>query len=230
MRKEINSIKDIFNEDKPKGRIFAFFIQFFIILSLISFAYETLPGLSLIELKILYLIEIVSVTLFTVDYLGQIFTSHKKIKYIFSFSGIVDLLSVLPFYLSLGLLDSRSLKILRIFRLFKLLKYNKAMDRFIVATRSIKAELILFSFITLLILYVASVGIYYFEHDTQPEHFKSIIHSFWWSIVTLTTVGYGDVYPVTTGGRMFTFVLLMLGLAVVSIPAGLLASALNQNK
>jgi len=72
------------------------------------------------------------------------------------------------------------------------------------------------------------VGIYYFENPEQPQVFKSVFHSLWWAVATLTTVGYGDMYPVTTGGRLFTFVVLMIGLGVVAVPAGLVASALSQ--
>ena len=82
--------------------------------------------------------------------------------------------------------------------------------------------------VTLLLLYFSAVGIYYFERDAQPEAFASVFHSLWWAVVTLTTVGYGDVYPVTTGGRSFTFLILLIGLGVVSVPAGLVASALSE--
>jgi voltage-gated potassium channel len=78
------------------------------------------------------------------------------------------------------------------------------------------------------VIYIAAVGIYYFENAAQPESFKSVFHSLWWAVATLTTVGYGDVYPITLGGRIFTFVILMVGLSIVSIPAGLLASSLQE--
>ncbi len=77
-------------------------------------------------------------------------------------------------------------------------------------------------------LYLSAVGIYYFEHQAQPEQFKSVFHGLWWALATLTTVGYGDVYPITVGGKLFTFLILMIGLGVVAIPTGLVASALSQ--
>ena len=80
----------------------------------------------------------------------------------------------------------------------------------------------------MILLYLAAVGIYYFENPAQPEQFASVFHSLWWAVTTLTTVGYGDVYPVTVGGRVFTFLVLMLGLGVVSVPAGSVASALGK--
>jgi voltage-gated potassium channel len=89
-----------------------------------------------------------------------------------------------------------------------------------------KEEIILFMILTSIVLYLAAVGIYHFEHEAQPEQFKSVFHSIWWAITTLTTVGYGDVYPITTGGRMFTFLVLFAGLGIVSVPAGLVSAAL----
>ena len=77
-------------------------------------------------------------------------------------------------------------------------------------------------------LYLSAVGIFYFENEAQPEQFKSVFHSLWWAVTTLTTVGYGDAYPVTTGGRIFTFLVLMLGLGTVAVPSGLVASALSK--
>ena len=76
--------------------------------------------------------------------------------------------------------------------------------------------------------YLSGVGIYYFENEAQPEAFSSIFHSLWWSVITLTTVGYGDIYPITAGGKIFTFFILIIGLGIVSIPAGLIASALSK--
>src|SRR5699024_12673623 len=93
----------------------------------------------------------------------------------------------------------------------KLIRYNNALNRFNIAARIVKEEIILFLMVTAIFLFLASAGIYYFENDAQPEFFSSVFHSGWWSIVTLTTVGYGDVYPVTLGGKLFTFMILMIG-------------------
>lgn len=96
------------------------------------------------------------------------------------------------------------------------------------AVRLIKEELVLFLFATAVVLYLSATGIYYFEHDAQPDAFPSIPHSLWWAVTTLTTVGYGDVFPVTPGGKVFTFIVLMTGLGIVAVPSGLLASALSK--
>ena len=134
----------------------------------------------------------------------------------------------MPFYFN-GFLDLRFLRafrILRIFRVVRLIKYNDALKRFRKAFTIVKEEIMLFLIITIVLIFITSAGIYYFENEAQPEVFKSVFHSAWWSIVTLTTVGYGDVYPITLGGRIFTFFVLMIGVGLVTIPAGLVATAL----
>jgi voltage-gated potassium channel len=102
------------------------------------------------------------------------------------------------------------------------------MRRFLRAFVIAREEVILFGIVALMLLYLSAVGIYYFENEAQPENFASVFHSLWWSVATLTTVGYGDIYPVTVGGRIFTFVVLMIGLGVVAVPAGVFASALSR--
>jgi voltage-gated potassium channel len=86
----------------------------------------------------------------------------------------------------------------------------------------------MFGAVALVLIYLSAVGIYYFENSAQPEQFSSIFSSLWWSVVTLTTVGYGDVYPITVGGRIFTFVILMIGLGIIAIPSGMISSALTE--
>ena len=102
------------------------------------------------------------------------------------------------------------------------------MKRFGLAFMLVKEEIVLFFVCTVILIFITSAGIYYFENEAQPETFKSISHSAWWSIVTLTTVGYGDIYPITLGGRIFTFFVLMIGVGLVTVPAGLVASALSK--
>jgi voltage-gated potassium channel len=122
----------------------------------------------------------------------------------------------------------RAFRILRIFRALKIIRYNKAIERFGAAFKLVKEEFVLFFACALILIFITSAGIYYFENQAQPETFKSIFHSAWWAIVTLTSVGYGDVYPITVGGRIFTFFVLMIGLGIVTVPAGLVASALSK--
>ncbi|MHA7843360.1 MAG: ion transporter [Winogradskyella sp.] len=175
-------------------------------------------------------IEVFCVVVFTAEYLARIYVADNKQKFVFSFFGLIDLFAILPFYLSFGL-DLRSLRVLRMFRLFRLLKlvrYNRAMRHFAKAMLLAKEQIILFMGVTLVLIYFAAIGIYYFENEAQPEHFSSIFDSLWWSIVTLTTVGYGDVYPITVGGRIFTFFILLIGLGIVAIPTGIISSSLTK--
>lgn len=217
------------NNDTAQGRILDFAIQFLIVISLISFSVETIPNLSHKTTIFLRYLEFFTVTVFTVEYLLRIIVSDKKLKFFFSFYGLVDLFAILPFYLSTGI-DLRSIRILRLlrlFRAFKLLRYSKAIQRFHNALIIAKEELILFSALAVMLLYFSAVGIYYFENHAQPEAFSSVFQSMWWAVSTLTTVGYGDVYPITIGGKLFTFFVLMVGLGVVAVPTGLVASALS---
>ena len=208
---------------------FDYIIQALIVLSLISFALETLPNLSSQHRDLLRIFEVGTITIFTIEYLFRFWLSRPRGSYALSFFGIVDLVAILPFYISSGidLRSVRAFRLLRLFRLLKLARYSSAMQRYHRAFMIAREELILFGFTALIMFYLASVGIYYFEHQAQPETFASVFHSFWWAVATLTTVGYGDIYPVTAGGKVFTFVVLMIGLGFVAVPTGLFASALS---
>lgn len=201
-----------------------------IVVNLIAFSIETLPNLSPSAVRGLRALEILSVAVFTAEYVLRVVVAERKLAYIFSFLGIIDLLAILPFYLApeLDLRSVRALRFLRLFRAFKMVRYSRAIQRFHRAFLIAKEEIVLFLCVAALVLYFSAVGIYYFEHEAQPDAFASVFHSLWWSVATLTTVGYGDIYPVTVGGRVFTFVVLLVGLGIVSVPAGLVASALSK--
>lgn len=212
------------------GRYFDYFIQILIVGSLVSFSIETLPYNSERTLQILNSFEVFCVAVFSLEYLLRIYVAKKPWEYITSFYGVIDLLAILPFYLRLSV-DLKFLRVFRVFRIFralKLVRYNRALRRFHIATQIVKEELLLFLMATGIILFIAATGIYHFEGEAQPEQFGSIFHSLWWAVITLTTVGYGDVYPITLGGRIFTFLVLLVGLGVISVPAGLVSSALSK--
>lgn len=224
-------IRRIFDStDHLSGKVFTLTIQSLIVVSLVTFSIDTLPDISQNTKKYLRAIEVITVAIFTIEYLFRILISERKIKFMFSFYGLVDLAAILPFYIASGL-DLRAVRVfrlLRLVRILKLLKYSKAIDRFHRALVIAKEELILFGFVAAIMLYLSAVGIYYFENSAQPDQFKSVFHSLWWAVTTLTTVGYGDMYPITAGGKLFTFVVLMIGLGIVAVPTGLIASALSQ--
>jgi len=225
------NIKNVIEKnDTRAGRIFDLFIQAFIVISLISFSIDTIPDLNSQTRIFLNNLEIIIVVIFTIEYLLRIIVADRQLSFIFSFFGIIDLLAILPFYITTGLdlRSIRALRFLRLFRAFKLVRYNRAIKRFYRAFIIVKEEVVLFFFVTMILLFFSGVGIYYFENQAQPDVFKSVFHSLWWAVATLTTVGFGDIYPITVGGKLFTFVVLMIGLGVVAVPAGLVASALSK--
>ena len=216
--------------DTVPGRAFDLVMQALILFSIFSFSIETLPDLETGTRIFLDISEVIIVIVFTVEYLLRLYVADRKLGYVLSFYGLIDLIAIVPFYI-MSSIDLRSLRIFRLLRLFqlmKLLRFSKAMRRFSRAFVIAKEEIVVFSVVTVMLLYLSAVGIYYFENEAQPEAFKSIVHSLWWAVTTLTTVGYGDVYPITAGGKIFTFIILMIGLGIVAIPAGLLASSLSK--
>lgn len=228
MKEKIDQIVE--SRDTKAGLYFDYVIQGLILLSIVTFTIETIPDLSPDLRSFLKGFEAFCIVVFTIEYLIRIYIAKKKLKFIFSFYGIIDLIAILPFYLAFGidLRSARILRFLRLFRLVKLVRYNRAMRRFNLAFKMIKEELIMFSVVSLILIYLSAVGIYYFENEAQPETFSSIFSSLWWSVVTLTTVGYGDVVPITIGGRIFTFIILMIGLGIIAIPSGMISSALTE--
>jgi voltage-gated potassium channel len=184
-------------------------------------------------------IEVVSVIVFTVEYVARIWSAVEaaeysapvrgRIRYALRFLVLVDLLAILPFYLTaLGLgLDLRFLRALRLVRLFRMLKlarYSDALDRFIEVLRDRREKLVIAFSANLVLLMVASSTMYLVEHPAQPEVFPSIPETMWWGVITLTTVGYGDVVPVTTPGQLVGAVVAILGIGMFALPAALIAT------
>ena len=217
--------------DTWRGRAFDHVVKGLILFSVITYSIETLPDLSQRAHRFLYALEVAVVLIFTAEYALRLYVADRKLAYVLSPLGIIDLLAVLPFYLLLGGADSRAvraMRLLRIARTLKLIRYNQAVDRLLRAVVIAREEIVLFFSLTIISLYLAASGIHYFESEVQPDKFGSIFHGLWWAVVTLTTVGYGDVYPVTTGGRLFTFVILMIGMGIIAVPPGIISSALSK--
>lgn len=222
--------KIVMENDTREGRIFDISIQLLILFSLIVYSVGTLPNLSPMWKSILDWVDLVCYIVFTIEYFSRIYIAKRPFKYIFSFYGIIDFLAILPFLFSrsFDLRALRALRVLRVISALKISRYSESLQRFAIAIRIIKPELTLFLIVSNVFIFLSASGIYYFEQEAQPEHFASIFHSLWWAIITLTTVGYGDVYPVTWGGRAFTYVILLIGLGIITIPTGLIASALGE--
>ena len=212
--------------------VFNLAMNLLVVISIISTGLETIPGNSAALQHFFRIEEIVIVLIFTAEYLWRLATAHKKLHFIFSFYGVIDLVSILPFYLSFGvdLRGLRAFRLIRLFRLFKLARYSKAGDRLLSAVKSAMPEIVMFLSVAMIVVYVCGLGMFYLEHDAQPAKFRSVFDGVWWAVCTLTTVGYGDLYPITWAGRAFTFILLITGLGIVAIPTGLIAAALTRIK
>lgn len=202
--------------------------QVLIFICLVVFAIETLPDLTPAQQWWIDAFEVFSVGIFTLEYFIRLVASRPRRGYAWSFFGVIDLISILPFYIGLGvdLRNLRAVRMLRLFRILKLARYSKAMRRFHRAFIITKEEIVLFLTSTFILLYIAGMGIYHFENEAQPDRYRSMFDGLWWAVATLTTVGYGDVYPITVGGKIFTFVILILGLGIIAVPTGMVASAL----
>lgn len=181
--------------------------------------------------------EIISVALFTIEYFLRIWSCVEnpaiknswrgRLSYVFSFWAIVDFLGIFPFYFTLFTSDFGLIRILRVFRLFRLFRvtrYSRALKMIRSVLLETKEELLIcFSFIIFTLLISSSV-MYYLEHTIQPERFKSIPATLWWGVITMTTTGYGDMYPMTAAGKFFGGIVLILGIALFALPTGIIAS------
>ncbi len=200
-----------------------------IVLYLISLTLETLPSLE--EHKSIFqTLENVFTGIFICELVVRLIVYDKPLKYVFSFFGIVDIVSIVPALFGTNLMAVRVFRLLRIFKLFRSKQMNQAVTRISNALLEVRTDLLLFCSIVLILLYFSAVGIYLFENEAQPEIFSSIPAAMWWAVATLTTVGYGDAYPITTGGKIFTSIVTILGIGIIAIPTGLIAAALTSSK
>ena len=211
------------------GYRLAMMIQVLIATSVVVFTVQSVPGLTEETVALLGWTEVVLVSVFTIEYVLRLYAAEPRRSYALSWFGLIDLISIVPFYLGLtGVETFRVLRVFRMVRVLKLTRYSRSLQRLFKAFNMAKEELVLFVVVAVIVMYFSAVGIYMFENAAQPENFESVPHSFWWAIVTLTTVGYGDVYPVTVGGRIFTGFVLMTALGVVSMPSAIIASSLTE--
>ena len=182
-----------------------------------------------------YYFELISILIFSFEYIYRIITSYKESKwlgvknYVFSFFGFIDLISILPFYIKqFVLLDGRFFRILRLFRLtrvFKLGRESKSLKLFIKALSAVKSELMFTLFLSILTILFSASAIYFLENKSQPEVFSSITASIWWATISLATVGYGDIVPITIWGKIFASIISLVGIGIVAIPTGIISAS-----
>ncbi len=168
-----------------------------------------------------------AVIFFGVEYIVRLATAPNKREYAFSFFGIVDLIAVLAGLAALPQFAFlRLLRVLQIVRLLKLARYSSALATLAKSFGSMRDEIVMFLNVTGLLIFMAAFGVYHFEHEAQPEQFSHLGDALWWAVATLTTVGYGDIYPVTIGGKIMTAIVVLCGLGIVAAPAGIVATAM----
>lgn len=222
-RREIIDLLD--GKHERHGALVANAVHGLILLSAIAIAVETEPAVPDGLRDWLIGFEVFVVAVFSLDYGLRLWASPHPLRYALSFWGIIDLLSILP---AIALLtpEWQAVRALRLVRLMKLFRSSRSLYRLVIAFKQVRTELVAFSIIAGLMLYVSAVGIYLFEHGEQPEVFTSIITSLWWALASFTTVGYGDMVPITPGGRLFTAFVLFIGLGIIAVPAAIVTTAL----
>ena len=199
------------------------FIYSIIFITVIDHALQTMDSMAVYH-TYLESWEIIPIVIFSIEYLLRVYSAPKRFKFIFSFWGLVDIIALIPYYLGLP----ADLREIRVLRFLSLIKYEPASKNIAAAFNRIKKELIIFSILAIFILYISAVGIYHFENPVQPDKFPDIFHSMWWAVATLTTVGYGDVFPITGGGKLFASLVVYIGLGLVALPAGLIGGAFSE--
>ena len=214
-----------------------------VVLNLIAVALESVPTLQISYGTWLYNFELFSVVVFSVEYIARVWSAPAKrgvdftdsplksrVRYIFSFYGLIDLVAILPFYIQALFpgLDLRVLRALRLLRILKLNHYNSALDDLFGAIVEEKKSFVTTLYIFSVAFVLSSSLIYYAEHKVQPEDFRSIPDAMYWSIITLTTVGYGDVSPITVFGKGIAAITAIFGVVVVALLTGIVANAFNK--
>lgn len=241
-RKQI--VYKIINADDDSyypSKLFDILIICLIVLSVCSVVLSTFDQIPSSIVTINMYFEYVSIVIFSIEYLLRIWTADllyddgpflSRLNYIRSFMAIIDLLAILPFYLpfitKIDLRSLRTLRLIRLVRIFKLNRYTTALNSVTNALKRKKEQLISSMFVVVVLMIIASILMYYCEHDAQPNVFKNAFSGLWWAIATLTTVGYGDIYPITAVGKILSALLALLGIALVAVPTGIISSGFSE--
>lgn len=233
IKKRVYEIIQIGNKDDFVSKLFDIFIVIVIILNILVLFLETFSQLDPYY-PFLHTIELVTILIFCVEYLLRIWTADylypdkpknkAVLKFLLSYDGVIDLLTILPFFFLSGFVAFRMLRVVRIFNLFRI---NTKYDSFNVITTVLydkKNQILSSVFIILILMMASSLCMYGAEHEVQPDQFKNAFSGIWWSVSTLLTVGYGDIYPVTTLGKCMAIIIGFLGVGVVAIPTGIISA------
>lgn len=236
-KKQVWEILDPTEENCKLERYINYFIISLISLNILAMIFETCKSLYQPYSHLFYDFEVFSVVVFTVEYLLRVWSitsspeySHPikgRIRYIFSFISVVDLVSILPFYLPFLGVDLRFMRVARLTRLLRIIKigrYSSVLDTMRTIIRKKREELIISTAILFLVLIFASSVLYYVENQAQPDKFTSIPHAMWWGIATLTTIGYGDIFPITVLGKLIASFISVLSIGICALPTGIISA------
>lgn len=237
IKRRIFEIIEVASEGDLPSKIFDIFIIILISLNIIAVVLESIKELSYRYESIFWAFETLSVIIFTIEYILRLWTCDidkkfrgitGRIKYAIVPLAIIDLIAILPFYIPmvvrLDLRFMRAIRLLRLLRVLKMGRYSESLKILGNVVRTKKEELIMTTFIILIILTISSSLMYLAENDVQPEVFPNIPSAMWWGIITLTTVGYGDTYPITPVGKLLGAIIAILGIGVFALPAGILCA------
>jgi len=227
----------IFEAETPNGKLFDILLLISIVLSVICVSLESVTEISVNHGTLLQIFEWIFTILFTIEYFLRIWIVRKPLKYIFSFMGIVDLLAILPTYLMFifdlhFLMIIRVIRLIRLFRIFHLSSYVRGGQTMMIALRKSIPKIVVFLSTVILFVIVLGTIMYIIEGPlgNNTKGFENIPNSIYWSIVTLTTVGYGTTVPVTALGKFFASLIMLMGYGIIAVPTGIVASSLSRQK
>ena len=232
-KKRIFDIIQIGNKEDVPSRAFDYFISAVIILNILAMLLGTFDELASLH-GLFKIIEFVTIIIFCIEYVLRIWTAdilyprksklRSILKFLVSFDGIIDLLTILPFFFLDGMVIFRMLRVVRIFHLFRI---NSQYDSFNLIKEVLiekRKQLLSSLFLIIILVLASSLAMYGAEHDAQPEAFENAFSGIWWSVSTLLTVGYGDIYPVTVIGRIIAILIAFLGVCAVAVPTGIISA------
>jgi len=238
IKRRTHEILEVASPSDKSSRIFDIFIITLIFLNVVAVVLETVQSLSVLHRDFFRSFEIFSVIIFTVEYILRLWSCSinpkyrnpilGRLRFILTPLALIDLFAVLPFYIpmviKLDLRFLRAVRLIRIFRLFKIGRYSESMKLFGRVLKAKKEQLLVTLFAVFILLTIASSLLYYVENEAQPESFSSIPSTMWWGVSALTTVGYGDMYPITPIGKLLGAIISLLGIGLFAMPTGILSA------
>jgi len=237
LKEKIYRLLEEQSDAQETGRWVRMGLLVLILLNVLSVILQSVESIDRVYGSAFYWFELFSVCIFGIEYVLRIWSVPVggkyqgfwgRLRYAFTPLAIIDLISILPSILSMKFVDLRFLRIARLFRLLRILKvgrYSKTLQRFSEVALDTRSEMFVTFLAMLLLLVVGSGTIYFVEHEAQPEVFSSIPASMWWAVTTLTTVGYGDAYPITALGKMAASLVAIFGIGMFALPSGILGAA-----